>query len=674
MSKTRMLASALSAGLAAAGLAIAGAGGPGEAAVRPAAVTTLPAVTSLAGSVAPFTRDTPVTGTVPAAQRLTIQLWLQPRTAAAALFAQAVSTPGSTQFHHYLSPDAYAARFAAAPADARRATAWLRAQGFTGVSVSPERAYVQATATAAAISQAFDVRLRRYQASASVNAGAYALESNDRPVSLPAALARIVLGVTGLDNAAPASTLFLRGGTARRNTASSTAASPTACSAYYGQHLQGGLPAHSGRTSFPTQVCGYSARQLRAAYGATTTSTGRGETIALVEMAPPDPRDLLTLQDYAKVSGLPRPSAKRFSQRSVGKGCGDTSDGVERPGAGADPQIEEQLDIEAAYAMAPGATEVVVAGASCGGVDPVSQGLIDADQAVLDGSGHRPLASIASNSWVSGSEGQPASETRLEHAVLLQAAAEGVGMYFAAGDSAGVNAPASDPYAIAVGGTTLGIGKTGGRLFETGWSTGLLVLQKGKWVNEGEANASGGGPSVLWKQPAYQRGIVPAALSRSPGHSGQYRSVPDISADADPDTAMAVGWLSITPGEKPVFSLTPGGGTSLATPIVAGLVAAAQQGMKVPFGFLNPVLYRLAGTSALHDVLPLTTASPSLYREESCEIAICGVQALSVFDIQSAHKSAGYTGQVTLKGYDNMTGLGTPNGQYFIKALRALEK
>jgi hypothetical protein len=317
---------------------------------------------------------------------------------------------------------------------------------------------------------------------------------------------------------------------------------------------------------------------------------------------------------------------KQFSERSVGNGCGDTYDGADQLGAGAAPQIEEQMGIEAAYAMAPGATEVVVAGASCGGFDPVPQGLIDANEAVLDGSGHHPLASIASNSW------------------------------------------------IAVGGATLGIGKTGSRLFETGWSSGLLALQKDKWVNEGEAGASGGGPSGLWKQPTYQRGIVPAALSRSPGHSGQYRSVPDISADADPDTAMAVGWLNVTPGKKPVFSLTPGGGTSEATPLVADLVAAAQQGRKVPFGFLNPVLYRLAGTSALHDVLPLTTASSSLYREESCEIAVCGVQALSVFDIQSANKSANYTGQVTLKGCDNLTGLSTPNGQYFIKALRALEK
>jgi subtilase family serine protease len=675
MARTRTCASAISASLAIAGLAIVGAGGSARAAAQPA--TTAPAVATIAGSVASFASDTPATGNVPASERLTIQLWLQPRTAAATRFAQAVSTPGSSQFRRYLSPDAYAARFAATPADASAVQSWLRARGFTAVSTDPERAYVQATASATTINQAFDVRLKLYKSSAAINAGVYALRSNDRPVSVPTTLAGIVLGVTGLDNAAPADPLP---GTAvrtePRDTAVSSSASLSAapCSAYYGQHQQGGLPKYFGQTSFPTQVCGYSARQLRAAYGANLTNTGAGQTIALVELAPPDPDDLRTLQDYAKVSGLPAPSGKRFAELSVGSPCSGTSAGGEQPGAAAAPDIEEQMDIEAAYAMAPGANELVVAGASCGGSDPVTQSYLDADQAVLDGSGHHPLASIASNSWESDPEGQPASVTNIEHAYLLQAAAEGVGMYFASGDDSGVNAPADDPYAIAVGGTTLGIGKTGNRLFETGWSTGLLAPQGGKWVNEGELGAAAGGPSVTWKQPGSQRGVVPAALSRVPGRSGQYRSVPDISADADPATAMAVGVLSVTPGQKTLFYLTPGGGTSEATPLVAGLVAAAQQGSKVPFGFLNPVLYKLAGTSALHDALPLSVTSPPSLRGVSCDAALCGVPGLLIFDVQSTDKSAGYTGQVTLKGYDNMTGLGTPNGQYFIKALRALEK
>ena len=669
MPRTRIFACAAVTGLAVAGLAVAGsASASAGAAARPAGATPS-AITTMAGSLAPFTTDTQAIGNVPAAEQLTIQLWLQPRTAAATLFAQAVSTPGNSQFRHYLSPDAYAARFGATPADADAVESWLRAKGFTAVSADRERSYVQASATAATINQAFDVQLKLYQASAAVNAGGYALRSNDRPVSLPTTLASRVLGVTGLDNAAPVDPISVPDATARTATAGTAA-----CSAYYGQHQQGGLPKYLGRTGFPTPICGYTAKQLRAAYGATMASTGKGQTIALVELAPPDPDDLAILADYAKVMGLPAPSKQRFAERSVGKGCSDAVNSAEQSTAAQGAQVEEQMDVEAAYAMAPGANELVVAGASCGGIDPVSQSYLDADQAVLDGSGRHPLASIASNSWESGMESQPASETKIEHAYLLQAAAEGVGMYFASGDYSGVQAPANDPYAIAVGGTTLGLGRTGNRLFETGWSTGQLADQQGKWVSQGEYGASGGGASAQWKQPAYQKGVVPAALSRDPGRSGQYRSVPDLSADADPATAMAVGEFSTAPGKKPVFYLTSGGGTSEATPLVAGLVAAAQQGSKVPFGFLDPVLYKLARTSAFRDVLPLTATSPALFRAMSCPAAVCGVKALLIFDVQSANTSQGYAGQVTLKGYDTMTGLGTPNGQYFINALRALEK
>jgi subtilase family serine protease len=655
-----MVISAVSASVAVAGLAIAGAAGAAAAAAQP--VTTAPAVRTLPGSVAPFTSHTRAIGNVPAAERLTIQLWLRPRTAAATRFARAVSTPGSRQFRRYLSPDAYTARFGATRAGVGTVESWLRARGFTSVSADPQRAYVRATAPASIINHALDVRLKLYKSSAAVSADGYALRSNSRPVSLPARLARLVLGVTGLDNAAPADPRVAPAATA-------------SCSHYYGQHQQGGLPRHFGRTSFPVAVCGYSARQLRQAYGANMANTGKGETIALTEQAPPDRQDLLILRDYAKVSGLRAPSAKRFAEKTVGKGCStatstsDTAGGQRRPAA-PPLDIEEQMDVEAAYAMAPGAKELVVAGAGCGS-DPIVQGYLNADEAIVDGSGHHPLASITSNSWESDPEsGQSASVTKIEHAYLLRAAGEGVGMYFATDDSSGVYAPSDDPYAIAVGGTTLGIGRTGSRLFETGWSTGLLADQKGKWVNEGELDAAGGGPSAVWKQPAYQRGVVPAALARAPGHSGAYRSVPDISADADPTTGMAVGLLSVQQGKKPRFFLTTGGGTSQATPLVAGLVAAAQQGQKAPFGFLNPVLYKLAGTSALHDVLPLTAKSPAALRGAWCDAA-CGGPGLVIYDVQSTDKSQGYAGQVTLKGYDNMSGLGTPDGQAFIKALRA---
>jgi hypothetical protein len=86
------------------------------------------------------------------------------------------------------------------------------------------------------------------------------------------------------------------------------------------------------------------------------------------------------------------------------------------------------------------------------------------------------------------------------------------------------------------------------------------------------------------------------------------------------------------------------------------------------------VLYKLAGTTSLRDVLPLTAATAALDRATSCPAADCGARALLVFDVQGDDNAQGCTGQVTRKGYDNMTGLGTPNGQSFISALRSSEK
>ena len=194
------------------------------------------------------------------------------------------------------------------------------------------------------------------------------------------------------------------------------------------------------------------------------------------------------------------------------------------------------------------------------------------------------------------------------------------------------------------------------------------------WVDEGEQGAAGGGPSLLWKQPADQKNVVPARLAKAPGNrGGLVRSAPDISADADPFTGFAVGLLSFPKNKPPQFSESDIGGTSLASPLVAGIVAAAQQGQHHSFGLINPAVYKLAGSTALHDALPLTRHSPSLFRGTFCDEQTCGSELLTAFDDQS-FAMFGYTGQVTLKGYDNMTGVGTPAGQQFITALRHLEK
>ena len=422
-----------------------------------------------------------------------------------------------------------------------------------------------------------------------------------------------------------------------------------------------GLPEQFGVTSFPTFVCGYSAGQMRSAYGASWAATGKGQTIALVEEGLT--RDMfLTLQDYAKANHMPAPSPERYAQLSLGKDtCGDPFD------------LEEQLDVESSYDMAPGAHQLVVGGDSCDAKQGGNQAVYNADVAILDGASGHPLASVASNSWETGPESQPSSQTNLVHAYLVRAASEGVGMYFSAGDGSGVLEPSIDPDAIAVGGTTLGIGATGNRLFETGWSTGISQLKNNAWVFGNEDGASGGGPSVHWPQPAYQKGVVPKSL-------GTTRSAPDLAADADPFTGINVGLLNFS-GKQPAFFEESIGGTSESSPLVAGMVTAAQQGQPAALGFINPAIYRLNRTGAFFDTLPLTSHSPALYRGVECDLLefdnIClgpktnRIPSLTTNDDQSPAMK-GYTGQITLPGYDNMTGLGTPDGPNFITDLRRL--
>jgi len=145
--------------------------------------------------------------------------------------------------------------------------------------------------------------------------------------------------------------------------------------------------------------------------------------------------------------------------------------------------------------------------------------------------------------------------------------------------------------------------------------------------------------------------------------------VPDIGALADPFTGFAVGLLDISNSGKVIgYSEESVGGTSAAAPLVAGLVADAEQYQK-PFGFLNPALYQLAGTSALHDVTPITSKTPTRYHGVACDAAMCGSLWLTTFDDEN-WSMAGYTGQVTRKGYDTMSGVGSPNGQSFVYGLR----
>jgi subtilase family serine protease len=150
----------------------------------------------------------------------------------------------------------------------------------------------------------------------------------------------------------------------------------------------------------------------------------------------------------------------------------------------------------------------------------------------------------------------------------------------------------------------------------------------------------GGGVSALFSEPLYQKLAVPNSLATLNGATAM-RVVPDIAAVGDPETGLAI-----------VFRGTPVtiGGTSLACPVIAGIQALASQNRRFPIGFANPLLYVLhLASQTFHDVK--APASPTAMMTQS------GRSLLTL---------GTDTSLTSTKGYDDTTGLGTPNGSAFL--------
>ncbi|MFF0343871.1 protease pro-enzyme activation domain-containing protein [Kribbella sp. NPDC004875] len=551
----------------------------------------------------------------PQAGSLSIQVWLKPDWDSASRFAAAVSRPGSPEFHHYLGPDAYTARFGPSTATAQAVSDWLTAGGLEA-EVSAGRDYVAASGPASTVQSVVGV------------------QGDTRPASL----AQAIMGVTGL-------------GTSHASAAQTSRPAQPTCSSYWAQHVVPVHPSYRGLTRASLPICGYSARQLRAAYGASWAFTGKGQTVALTESAAPTAM-FQTLTEYAKRNHLPAPTPSQYRETQAGgdANCGPRARSADRY------NDEAEMDSEAVYAMAPHADQLMVVGIGC----DEDQALLNATLSVLIGDGHRPSASIISNSWQI-----PIGDVTPQtiHAITVRAAAEGVGLYFASGDTPGLTTTASDPLVTAVGGTTLGLGAGNTRVFETSWSNDTAVLEDGEWSDLGVSGA-GGGTSLTYPQPAYQKGVVPASMShvKVGGRTAVNRAVPDIAAVGNLSTGMLTGYTA----SDNTYRTMVNAGTSLSAPLVAALVADAQQGRRSTFGFINPLIYRLHGTPAFHDILPVTATTPKQNRATYTPASNTDSASIDVFDSQNPTD----TNQITAKGYDTITGVGTPNGLPFILGLR----
>ena len=552
---------------------------------------------------------------------------------------------------------------------------WLTGEGLRVTSANGQ--YVEASGAAGDVDKAYGVVVRDYSG---VSGGSGV--APDRDPVVPAGLASDIATITGLSSisqpmyaqhvtAAAASEDLRRRGAS----APSGPLIPSPCSAYYGQETDTSDPAFEGARE-PYAVCGYSAAQLRTAYGAVGHS-GRGATVAILD-AYDSPTILADANQWSAANGLPAFAAGQYTSDVTPSAWNNEA----ACGGASGWASEQSLDVEAVHAMAPDADVLYYGADSCQDSD-----LLAALSDLI--TNHR--AQIISDSWggplhsTSGSE--PAS-TVAEYDHLFQlAAVEGITVNFSAGDcgdnspasscggaggegssSAQTTFPASDPWVTAVGGTSAAI-DAGGRLaWSTSWGTQAWLLSGSQWESGGWLFGGGGGTSADFAQPSYQAsGGVPSSLADTlltgAAASSPRRVVPDISLDADPFTGLLVGETQPLPDGKTGYAEAAIGGTSLASPLLTGLEAdAISVRGGVSLGFVNPTLY-CACMAGDPDSIRDVTDTPSNAPRPLAEVfpAFQG-QAAAVAGLgQDGALHAG-------AGYDDATGLGTP-GPWFIDDL-----
>jgi kumamolisin len=295
----------------------------------------------------------------------------------------------------------------------------------------------------------------------------------------------------------------------------------------------------------------YNPDAVAKAYNYPRDVNGEGECIALIELG--GGYRITDMQNYFNKLGIPLPA---ITAQSVDGGHNapstpDSADG------------EVALDIEVAGAVAPGAKIVVYFAPN------TDKGFLDAISTAIHDKVNSP--SVISISW-GASESQWSGQAMQNYnETFMSAAALGITITAAAGDNgssdretdgkAHVDFPSSSPYVLACGGTR------------------LLSNEETVW-NDQDGWATGGGISDIFPIPDYQKKISLPPSVNSIKIKG--RGVPDIAANAD----SASGYNVLVDGQWTVI-----GGTSAVAPLIAGLIALANQKLKHKSGFIHPKIY-----------------------------------------------------------------------------------
>jgi subtilase family serine protease len=386
---------------------------------------------------------------------------------------------------------------------------------------------------------------------------------------------------------------------------------------------------------------------LRVAYGIEPLYekgfAGKGQTVIdIVSFGSPTLQQ--DLAKYDTTFGLPPINLQIISPLNVAK--------YDPRGDAPGWASETTLDVEIIHALAPDAKVVVL-------ISPVAEtegtiGLPEFRQLIHYAIDNH-LGNIFSQSWGASEltlQDQQGQQELQQWNTLFQQATTTQHMTFfsSSGDSGATDyadiagaklanvrttsfAPDS-PWVTSVGGTSLR--HDGTTYTETAWGSNASI---------GDSGASGGGFSRFFAEPSYQK-TLPASMQ---GEFQNHRGVPDVAADADPATGLAMYETGIGGGGN-IDGWTLAGGTSAAAPVWSAIMAITNQMAGHPLGFINPALYKLAASSTygqdFHDITVGNNDNP-----------LARVQGYSA-----------------AKGWDPVTGLGSPNAEKLIPDLIAAMK
>jgi subtilase family serine protease len=574
-------------------------------------------------------------GRAASSNAVSARVYLAPQGGLDALKAKAlaVSTPGNAEYGKFLSVAQYNAQYRPTAATVASVSAFLRSAGLRVTSVGAGNRYLAVKGDVAAAEKAFGAQIGRFQHNGAT------VQAPESTLSVPSSLGASVLTVTGLDTtpktAHPASKQQAPPSAGFRN------ARP--CSLYYGQvkakyqaDFKTPLPKFQNQT-LSYAPCGYTGPQFRAAYEGNSDLDGSGVTVAITDAyaSPTIKKDAKT---YAEQNGDGSYAPGQFTQTKASK---FTHQALCGPSGW---YGEETLDVEAVHAMAPGANIHYYGAASCLDTD-----LLDTLTQVVDDN----EASLVTNSWGDLAQNESADSVAAYEEVFAQGAVQGIGFMFSSGDNgdelanSGIKQadyPTSDPLVTSVGGTSTAIGADGSISFETGWGTVKYSLSSDgtTWDSVGFLYGAGGGTSALFQRPAYQDGVV----------TSPYRQVPDVGMDADPNTGMLIGQTQTFP-DGVYYDQFRIGGTSLASPLFAGMTALSLQNAGHRVGLLNPAIY--ASQSSFTDV----KGNPKEAGDVRVDFAngVDGSDGL-LYSVRTFNQDSSLK---TTKGYDLVTGLGSPN-------------